>query len=422
MRKVQVAVIAVALIATSAAALDTTDLLATIAMPLAVAAVANVNGVPQTQLGTLVTTLNQANVTPVQFVEVIRYTPVALVDQNGTPFIAWVQERTTQGVTGDALVNAIVQRLQTNYNVTAQLGLTVPATTLVVENDYVPPTVITRLGTVGTVTTMTTADPLALVALPLAVAAVADIAGVPQDQLADFVATLNNALVPPAQMIEVVRYVPVALVDEGPAFVQYVQQQTVQGVTGPALVPVIVQRLQPYYPPSTLINVVAPTPPPAVAVTPTPVRRVFVEQNYVPPPVVVTRVEEIRKHPHGGPPGQIKKQLGLQTGAEVVHGERPGKSRTKTVVVQPAPAAPPPVIAVRPKGGGGKGHGKKQQVAAPMISSTPAPVPVPRPAVVAPQAAPPGQVKGNAGAPPGQAKGAPPGQAKGQGKGKKGKD
>jgi hypothetical protein len=406
MRKVQVALI-LALLATNVMALSTKDLLATIAMPLAVAAVSNVNGVPQTQLATLVTTLNQANVPPVQFVEVIRYTPVALVDQNGEPFIAYVQERTTQGVTGDALVNAIVQQLQTRYNVTPQLGLTVPATTLVFENNYVPPTVITRL---GTVTTTTTVDPLALVALPLAVAAVADIAGVPTDQLADFVATLNNAMVPPAQMIEVVRYVPVALVDEGATFVQYVQQQTVAGVTGPALVPVIVQRLQLYYP-TTQINVVA-------APTPVPVRTVLVEQNYVPPPVVVTRVEEVRKHPHGGPPGQIKKQLGLQTGAEVVHGEKPGKFKTKTVVVQPAPApaVPRPVIAVRPKEhreGGGKGHGKKQ-AAAPMISSTPAPVPAAPPVVVAPQAPPPGQGKGHAGA--------PPGQAKGQGKGKKGKD
>ncbi|HEY3056406.1 MAG TPA: hypothetical protein VGK31_10805 [Thermoanaerobaculia bacterium] len=405
MRKVCVALI-LALVAMNAAALSTKDLLATIAMPLAVAAVSNVSGVPQTQLATLVTTLNQANVPPVQFVEVIRYTPVALVDQNGEPFIAYVQERTTQGVTGDALVNAIAAQLQTKYNVTPQLELTVPATTLVVENNYVPPTVITRLGTVTT-----TDDPLALVALPLAVAAVADIAGVPRDQLADFVATLNNASVPATQMIEVVRYVPVALVDEGQPFVQFVQQQTAAGVTGPALVPVIVRRLQPYYP-STQINVVSQP----VAVTPTPARRVFVEQDFVPPPVVVTRVEEVRRHPHGGPPGQIKKQLGLQTGAEVVHGEKPGRVKTKTVVVQPVPApvaAPPPVIAVKPKGGGEKGHGKKHGAAAPMISSAPTPVPAAPPVVVAPQAV-PGHGKGNAGAPPGQAKE----QGKGKGKGK----
>src|SRR5207249_3384605 len=152
---------------------------------------------------------------------------------------------------------------------------------------------------------------LSLVGLPLAVAAVSDITGVSQTELANLVATLNNANVPPAQMVEVIRYAPPALIiDNGQPFMQYVQQQTAQGVTGLALVPVVVQQLQTYYPAQTQITVNA---------SPTPSY-----QNFV-PPVVMTRVEEVRVHPHGGPPGQIKKQLGLQTGAEVVHGGKRGR-------------------------------------------------------------------------------------------------
>ena len=42
--------------------------------------------------------------------------------------------------------------------------------------------------------------------------------------------------------------------------------------------------------------------------------------------IVTTRIAETRAHPHGGPPGQLKKELGLQTGAEVVHGTHPGRA------------------------------------------------------------------------------------------------
>ena len=383
------------LIASNAFALNqqTKDLLATIAMPLAVSAVAHATGVPETQLTSLVSTLNQANVPPAQFVDVMRYTPVALTDSNGQPFVAYVQNQASQGVTGDALVSAILQQLQTRYSVAPQPAFDA---TYVVDDNYIPQTVVTRLATPSSTytpySTSTLDDPLAYISLPLAVAAVADIAGVPQDQLASLLTTLNNANVPPAQIIEVVRYVPVALVDNGQPFVAYVQQQVSQGVTGPALVPLIQQQLQPYYP-STTINVVAP--PEAVPVT-TPVipehlrnrtvvvsnqvpaatsapvvpehlrrRTVVVDQNFV-PPVVINRVAEVKRHPvhpHGGPPGQIKKQIGVQTGAEVVHGGQPGEGHgnghgrgheKQVVIAQPAPAVPPmaaPRVIVPPQRG-----------------------------------------------------------------------
>jgi hypothetical protein len=378
MRKLAL-LLAFALLPVQAWAFNTNDLLSTIAMPLAVAAVSNVTGVSQTQLADLVTSLNQANVPPQQFVEVIRYVPVALVDQNGQPFVAYVQEQSSQGVTGDALVNAIVSRLQSNYNVTPTLALNGEPTTVVLSDNYiVSPMNTTQLSGLSGLS----GDPLSLIGLPLAVAAVSNITGISQDDLASLVATLNNANVPATQEIDIIRYAPVALVsDNGQPFVQFVQQQT---VTGPALVPIVVQQLQTYYPPQTQI-VVSSAPAPA----PRP-QRVIVERDFNPPPMVISRVEEVRLHPHGGPPGQLKKQLGLQTGAEVVHGEKRGHQFTPT----PAPA-PVVMTPAKEQHGHGRGHEKNVQAApAPMISSAPAPAP---PAVVAPQpkAMPPGKAKGH---------------------------
>jgi len=133
-----------------------------------------------------------------------------------------------------------------------------------------------------------------------------------------------------------------------------------------------------------------------------------VERDYTPPPVVVSRVQEIRGNPHGGPPGQLKKELGLKTGAEVVHGQAP---------VAVAPAAP---VVMVPREGHGKGH-EKHEIAnpapapAPMISSAPpqaSPAVVAPPAVAAPAKVPPGHAKGDD-----QGKGNP-GKGNGKGHGK----
>ena len=172
---------------------------------------------------------------------------------------------------------------------------------------------------------LNTSDLLSLIAMPLAVAAVSEVTGVPTNELSNFVATLNNANVPPSQMIDLLRYVPVALVTDAtqqqPVFVDYVQSQVQQGVTGPALVPVIVERLRTYDVQPVVITVTEPS----QTVVP---RTIIVDRTYV-PQTVVTRVEEIRQHPHGGPPGQLKKQRGLQTGAEIVHGEKHAAKEAK---------------------------------------------------------------------------------------------
>jgi hypothetical protein len=357
MRKLAIFLLALAF-STQAWALNTDNLLATIAMPLAVDAVSRVTGVPQSQLADFVTTLNQANVQPTQFVEVIRYVPVAL---NQPDFVPYVQTQYSQGMTGDALVNAIVDRLRTRYNVTPTLAFNGEPTTYVVSQDYIPQQ------------TLVSADPLAVIMLPLAVAAISNITGVSQNQLANFVATLNNANVPPTQIVEVLRYVPVALTtDNAPQFVQFVQQQTTQGVTGPALVPVVVQQLQTFYPAQTQIVVSEPVR--VRRLRPVP-QTVVVDQNFV-PPAVMTRMQE---HPHGG--------------QEVVHGEK----RARNIVV--APQTPPAVVAV-PRNEGqhgeqnGQGHKDRQ---APMISSAPAPAPPAAAPVVVPPGGDRGKQKDNQG-------------------------
>ncbi len=168
-----------------------------------------------------------------------------------------------------------------------------------------------------------TEDLLALVAMPLAVAAVSEMSDVPQDQLFDVVALLNEAAVPPAQFIEVVRYAPVALVTSvprQPTFAEFVRTQERQGVVGTRLVTVIQERYRLVGVPAEL-TVAAP-------------RVVEIDSDEFIPDIVRTRVAEVKTHPHGGPPGQLKKIAGVQTGAEIVHRDRkPAKVRGDRVFV-----------------------------------------------------------------------------------------
>ena len=388
MRKISCIALLMLAAALPVSAFSTSDLLSLVAMPLAVAAVADAAHVPQDQLASLLATLNQADVPPTQFVQTVRYAPVALGDQQ---FVPYVQQEVAQGVTGPALVTVIDQRLP-QYGVTPQY-VTVPATTYVEQPDYVYQPQVAY--TTQPAYAYGNADPLALIAMPLAVAAVSDMANVPQDQLANLLATLNQADVPPAQFVQVVRYVPVALQDQ--QFVPYVQQQVSQGVTGPALVTVIDQRLPQYTPPPPL-------------------------PSYVPAQTQVVEQEPFHGNPHGGPPGLIKKQLGLQTGAEVVHGHKPGRQfEARPMVAAPAPQ---PVVVEREHGHGrghmggpeGHGHGRGHAEAAPVFIP---PQAAPQPVVIAPQAAPPGPPAGHGRGPDGQG---PPGQMKEKGGHGHGKD
>src|SRR5438309_1811358 len=126
-------------LASSAFALNTNDLLSLVTMPLAVAAVSNVTGVPQQDLMNVVADLNQANVPPTQFIEVVRYVPVVLIDQSTAPqFVDFVNTQVNQGVTGTALANAIANQLRT-YGA-AQINVTSPPQQVIVDQrSFVPP-------------------------------------------------------------------------------------------------------------------------------------------------------------------------------------------------------------------------------------------------------------------------------------------
>jgi hypothetical protein len=153
-------------------------------------------------------------------------------------------------------------------------------------------------------------DLLALVAMPLAVAAVSEITDVPMNDLMSVVSLLNDAAVPAPQFIEVIRYAPVALVVEppdGPTFVEYIRLQEADGLRGTALVTSIEERLRIYDIPVLSFDVDR--------------ARVFDVTDTFVPAVVTERIASSRRaHPHGGPPGQLKKAAGVQTGAEFVHG------------------------------------------------------------------------------------------------------
>jgi hypothetical protein len=159
-------------------------------------------------------------------------------------------------------------------------------------------------------------DLLALVAMPLAVAAVSEVTDVPEAQLIDVITLLNDAEVSPPQFIEVVRYVPVALVvevDDQPGFVEFVRLRRQDGLAGPALVTSIEQRIRLAGVPDVELEVTAP-------------RFVDVDARFI-PQSVRTRIAEVKAHPHGGPPGQLKKLAGVKTGAAIVHDDDDDRRR-----------------------------------------------------------------------------------------------
>jgi hypothetical protein len=346
MRKPALLLILLALVPARASAFNPNDLLSLVAMPLAVDAVSRVTGVPQDQLAQLVSMLNQADVPPQQFIQTVRYAPVALQQPDFVPYVATQQ---SQGITGVQLVDVIDQRLP-QYGVTPVEVVDVTPSYVLSDNYIYSPT---SLGS-GNSNSL-----LSLIAMPLAVAALSDIADMPQDQLASLLGTLNQANVPPAQFVDTLRYVPVALVEQ-PDFVPYVQSQVSNGVTGPALVTVIDQRLPQYVPAPAASNIV-------------------VTQDYI-PPTVRTRVAEWHNHPHGGPPGQLKKIEGFQTGAAIVHRDEVRQFQPQPVIHIPPGQAKK---AERRAEGEGHGNGKHERgqapvvfVQPPMMSAAPPPQPV----------------------------------------------
>src|SRR5262249_30688753 len=96
---------------------------------------------------------------------------------------------------------------------------------------------------------ITTDETLSYVAMPLAVSDVTAVRGVQTDQVAQLVTLMDEAQVSPQGFIDVFRYVPVALVYNNgnqTNFVNWVQGQINDGVTGDRLVTVMERRLTTY--------------------------------------------------------------------------------------------------------------------------------------------------------------------------------
>jgi hypothetical protein len=343
MKRLITALMLVLAMAGGAQALETKDIVAIAAMPLAVAAVSDLTGVPANDLVNVVTSMNRAQVPAPQFVEIVRYTPVALVDDPMDPrFVHFAANQYARGLSGDAYANSLADRLQL-YDV-GDVRVLQPVTvtpSYVVERDYVPAYVVQRVEQ--------RFDPVALVAMPLAVAAVSNLAGISTSDLFGLVSALNRAAVPAPQFVEVVRYAPVAFYEPDNRFVSYVVQDVDRGIVGIPLARAIADRYRSYG--VREIDVVAPRP------------RLIVERQAFVPPIVEQRYARV--HPLGGPPGQLKKVRGLQTGAEVVHGERPGRvasSRKRAVRVESVKERPVRRVTRSSDAGGRKEpHVKRQK-------------------------------------------------------------
>src|SRR5260221_3942293 len=345
------------------------DVVAYINMPLAVDAVASLNGVDTVQLASLCASLNEAEVSPEVFCQELRYTPVALTGpalvQEPT-LVSYVREQRRHGIRGDDLGRVMARRLTDRYYVAAD---DYPSETYYVEDDYIPTVVITRVREYEP-------DPLLLIDMPLAVAYVDDLGYIPEDRLATFCTTLNDAWVPPAQFVNVVQYAPLAQ----PQFVPFVQTQGSQGITGTALIASIDQQLPAYGLPARSYvtgsgrnaRFVAPSAAPYMA----PGGTSFApgSTSFAPTPAPGSAafnnnpaLTQAQNNPHGGPPGLLKRTYGYKTGAQVVHGGvQPG---------QPGFAAAPGVVSPRVLEGHGRGHGRGQQFVAQPQTFAPQPQP-----------------------------------------------
>ncbi|HEX6096918.1 MAG TPA: hypothetical protein VF432_11385 [Thermoanaerobaculia bacterium] len=306
MRKKFAALIALALLGLpiSANALETDELIALTAMPLVVAAAAELTDVPTSELMNVVSTLNNAQVRPTQFVEVVRYAPIAIVSPAEPRFTTYVTTEYARGVVGEPLALSIADQYPA-YGVEEEIHIVdPPVVTYVERREYLPQVVVTRFEPQPF-------DPLALVAMPLAVAAVSEVTDVPAGDLISFITALNRARMPAPQFVEVVRYSPVVLVDttERPLFLRYVTTEIDRGVIGRPLAFALADRIG-------IEDLVDDIGEPRIVFD----RDFDDDRDVFLPAVVTTRVATMRAHPHGGPPGQLKKERGLQTGAEVVHG------------------------------------------------------------------------------------------------------
>lgn len=108
LKKLALASILIAIIPRQAAAMTREEVIALVTMPLAVSAAVDITGIPVPRLINVVTMMNEAEVPPPQFIEIVRYMPVTLVtDDDGDRFVQYVRVRHNQGLRGQAFVRAI---------------------------------------------------------------------------------------------------------------------------------------------------------------------------------------------------------------------------------------------------------------------------------------------------------------------------
>src|SRR5258708_655514 len=131
MKRLPLLLMLLALLPARMYAFDNTYYRSLAAMPLAVDACSR-TGLPDDQLGRFALQLNDANVPPPQFIETVRYAPIALQQPDFFPF---VDNEISQGVTGVALVTVINERLP-RYGVTVRRIETTPA--WVLSDNYIP--------------------------------------------------------------------------------------------------------------------------------------------------------------------------------------------------------------------------------------------------------------------------------------------
>lgn len=133
-----VTIAATLLVPPAALALENEDVLSLVAMPLAVAAVSEINKVPTSELQDVVTMLNAAAVPAPQFIEITRYMPVALTaDRTQPEFANFVRLRTGEGQRGSVLVSSIAEQLRTYGLPELDLAVTKPRT-IDVEDSFFP--------------------------------------------------------------------------------------------------------------------------------------------------------------------------------------------------------------------------------------------------------------------------------------------
>lgn len=402
-----------------AEALNTDDVLSLVAMPLAVSQVCDVRGVQTSRVAELVSYMNQADVPPADFVETLRYVPIALVfrgDDRQPDFVEWVHGEIGRGVRGEGLAWAMDRQLRTYDEVVPVVERRETHTARHVryaysyafDRDYVPSDIRRHCGN-------RLAGSLSVIDMPVAVVNVCDVRGMRAERVAELAREMIDAGVISVQFCEVMRYAPAALVYDGgyrgqPDFVQYVRSERARGLGGYQLVTAIDQRLRSYD--------VAPQ------IDPYPTGQSYSQpfQNYIPPseqfyvpPVVRTRVATriasvgFNAQPIPAPPSaQVQRLLGMQNGqAVVVNPNQAGRelrdqqaaaeraNRQAIAAASPAPifapgrgnengrrrltaVAPAPAVAASPDGQTRGFHGRRDVAApAPVTAVRPAAPPQP---------------------------------------------